>query len=223
VRVWDGDPFREEYAKRRWPKTWNFYHSSHKRVVPTLNEFAFDYRPGQETYGFIADDVVLRTPGGLDLLQALAEPCYISYPNDLLQRWRLATHPCVGGELIRELGWWGHPSVQHGFDMPLMWIGAYCGLLRYAPFVIFDHQHFLKNPSLYDAGYGELYTPGSDEPNTPMHLEDIEALRVYKENGELENDRLRVLTWIHALAEDPEMGSSEVGHSQGIPAQNSIG
>jgi len=209
VRLWSGDPFKEEYKKRRWPKTWSFYESSHQRVGPTLNEFAFEYRPGCETYGFIAEDVVLRTPGGLEHLAALAEPCYISYPNDMIQRWRLATHPCVGGELIRELGWWAHPDVEHGFDVPLMTVGLLCRLTRYTPFVVFDHQHFLRNPELFDEVYGELYTNGSKQPNSLMHMKDLEAIRRYQKEGEADKDAAKVIGWLHSLAEDPDEWAAE--------------
>lgn len=202
IRLWKNDPRKVEYYQRRWPKSWHFYESMHKALSPSMTEFALEYRPEQEAYGFIADDIVLRTPGGLELLHALAEPCYVAYPNDTIQRHKLATHFCVGGELVRKIGWFGWPGVAHSVDVPMTTIGRMTGLLRYAPFVIFDHQHFLKDPKLYDATYREMYREGSNQPDTEVYDADMVAIRdALKPDGELVVTAIGVMRWIHTLAE----------------------
>lgn len=203
VRVWKDDPYKVQYFAYKWPKTWRLYESPALYVREAMNEFVFEKCPGGDTYGFIADDILLRTPGGLEHLDALAEPCYHAYPNDCMQRAKLATHFSTGGELVRELGWWGYPGVKHSIDIPLMSIAKSLGLLRYAPFVIFQHMHHLMYPELKDKAYEMLYADGAKQPNTDLYKEDELALAEYNKT-QYPEDVKRIFRWLFTLSEDHE-------------------
>lgn len=157
VRVWSGDKFGKDYAEREWPESWEFYVSDKELFTPAMNEFFGKY-PDEPHYGFIADDIRLTQEGSLAYLENLAEPFFIAYPNDTIQRERLCTHYCVGGDLVRTMGWFSPPFLQHGYtDQVWKLLGQGAGLLRYAPQVVFYHKHFLRNRTAYDEGYAKIY------------------------------------------------------------------
>lgn len=159
VRVWEDDPRGPDYAKTEWPESWEFYTSGAENFSPALNEF-FQKYPDEPNYGFIADDIRLTTEGGLEYLESLAEPFFIAYPNDTIQRSRLATHWCIGGDLVRMMGWFSPPFLTHGYtDQVWQLLGQGAGLLRYAPHVVFYHKHFLADRAKYDEGYAKIYGP----------------------------------------------------------------
>jgi hypothetical protein len=201
--VWSEDPYKVQYFTQKWPKTWRLYESPALYVREAMNEFVFERCPGASTYGFIADDILLRTPGGLEHLDALAEPCYHAYPNDTMQRAKLATHFSTGGEFVRELGWWGYPGVKHSIDVPLMALAKSLGLLRYAPFVIFQHKHHLLYEGLKDKAYEMLYEGDTDQPNTQLFKDDEVALAEYNA-GQYLKDLKRMFLWLFTLSEDKE-------------------
>jgi hypothetical protein len=160
VRVWENDPRGSDYAKIAWPKSWEFYVSPAEHFTPAMNEFFSKY-PEEDTYGFIADDIRLTSDGALEYLEGLAAPFFIAYPNDTIQRELLCTHYCIGGDLVRLLGWFSPPFLQHGYtDQVWKAIGSKTGLLRYAPHAIFYHKHFLVpgRGAEYDEGYKKIYS-----------------------------------------------------------------
>lgn len=180
VRLWRGDPCYLEYKTLKWPHTWRFYDSDMKGCGEALEEF-FELHPEEPFYGFVADDIVLRTKGGMEHLQALAIPFFIAYPNDTIQRQHHCTHFCIGGDLVREVGFFAHTGFGHGFiDTVWMSVGLSTGLLRYAPHVIFQHKHFFTDPALHDETYRASYADASSkEPDTVMHLADYERYQKY--------------------------------------------
>jgi hypothetical protein len=163
VHVSAQDPQKEEYAKRIWPESWEFYSTDERHVTPILNGF-WRQHPHASSIGFVADDILLHTPVGLELLACEAESWYIAYPNDLLQRHRLCTHFCVGGKLIETVGWFANPRFVHHFiDTTWYLIGVNTGLLRYCPEVIFEHVHPLAGKVQEDEVYkyaNSLYGEG---------------------------------------------------------------
>jgi len=157
VRVWEDDPHGEAYARMEWPEEWEFYTSPAEGFTAAMNEFFAKY-PDEPTYGFIADDIRLTAEESLDYLESLASPFFIAYPNDTIQRDRLCTHYCIGGDLVRIMGWFSPPFLSHGFtDQVWKLLGQGAGLLRYAPHVVFYHKHFLAGRAPYDDGYAKVY------------------------------------------------------------------
>lgn len=184
VRVWSKDRYKKEYAGMEWPKGWKFYESDAEWCGEALDEFWREH-PGEPFYGFIADDVVLLTEFGLEHLEALAGDLYIAYPNDHLQRHRLCTHFCVGGELTRVLGYWVQPGLKQNYlDCPFMDIGINAGLLRYAPSVVFHHNHFLMG-ALRDPTYQKVYGMEGDKPVSSVDSASFEQYQDWRANGGL--------------------------------------
>lgn len=168
VRVWDEDPFCDDYLSTTWPSGWNLYESPEKGAGEALNG-AFSEWNDEECYGFIGDDIVLKTTGGLEILEEASKPYFAAYPNDTLQRNNLCTHFCVGSELAKIMEGIVPPMFKHNYmDVGLANIAIPFQLLRYCPQVIFQHRHFINGhvdkDDTYKAIYPEGMTPaGEDE------------------------------------------------------------
>lgn len=151
------DPRYEEYVRRPWPSSWNFLSVEDTYLTPKLNA-AFRNQPDAEFYGFIADDVRISSPAILEKLGLLAERWFLSYPNDTIHGKNLGTHFCVGGDLAREMGWIAHPSFHHYYiDRVWKGLGEVNSIYRYAPDVIFRHEHPIKVPEREDDIYTITY------------------------------------------------------------------
>jgi hypothetical protein len=72
IRLYSGDKRFADYQSAHWPKNWFFYITDTMRAGHALQEF-YTRNPTADSYGFIADDIVLRSKGGLEHLEALAE------------------------------------------------------------------------------------------------------------------------------------------------------
>lgn len=157
VRVWDKDPRKDDYFSYEWPEGWILYESDKEWAGEALNEH-FDQHPDDGFYGFIGDDIVLRTKHGLDVLEHTAGNMFMAYPNDTVHRHRMYTHFCLGGGTARSFGF-VIPRVFYHFNMDraLGFIMANCGLQRYCPQVIFQHKHFLWGRSERDDTYKKVY------------------------------------------------------------------
>lgn len=182
VRIWDQDPRKEDYFKTEWPKGWQLYESPAKGAGEALNEY-FRLNPNEQTYGFIGDDIVLRTTQGLELLDATAYPWFLAYPNDTIQRHQVSTHFSLGGEFARTLATIVPPMFKHSYmDVGLLNIAAPMCLARYCPHVVFQHMHFLRKRYgiKKDASYLEVYPTDKDEPSGPLEEEGRKALQLYE-------------------------------------------
>jgi len=208
VRVWENDPRKEEYFSCEWPDGWELYESPAEWCGEALKEF-WRMRPDEPFYGFIGDDCVLRTPGGLEILEQEAGDWFIAYPNDCLQRHRLSTHFCVGGKLTNVLGWWVPATFQHNYmDMPIFHVGLNAGLLRYCPQVIFQHKHFLLEDSERDATYQRIYGEAGTEPEGLPEEIGKRAWNTYCEKS-LKDDVTKVLRAVHTTFENYEQWDRE--------------
>ena len=176
VRVWDKDPMRSKYFEFNWPETWTLYRSSAEWCGDALRDFYKRY-PNEDFYGFVGDDIILRTKGGLDALEASARKGKIAYPNDMFQRDKLCTHFCIDGDLVRMLGYWVPKGFRHQY-LDCVWhiIGLNTGLLRYHPEVIFDHMNpFAKQDEQY-----------VDDTTRKAHGQEEGALKRWEEWQEVE-------------------------------------
>jgi len=208
VRVWENDPRKDDYLKCEWPEGWELYESSAEWCGDALREF-WRMQPDEPFYGFIGDDIVLRTPKGLEFLESQADDWFIAYPNDTLQRHRLATHFCVGGKLTNVLGWWVPATFSHNYmDMPIFHVGLNSGLLRYCPNVIFQHKHFLLDDSPRDATYQRIYGADGLEPTGEPVERGKKAWKDFCEK-QLAGDVTKVLRAVHTAFEDPEQWDRE--------------
>lgn len=154
IRLDDDDPFLEKYLKHQWPPAWFISVGPPTNGVAEKLNWAFRSFPKEKQYGFLADDVVLRTPCWNTTLEMLAGDWQLAYPDDGFQHERLATHPCCGGELLRALGYWALPGIHHNFlDTALFAVAKRLRLAQYAPYVLFEHMHPVADKAKGDATY----------------------------------------------------------------------
>lgn len=154
VFLWTGDPKFPEVLNQEWPLEWTIIQEKERFTAGEAMRRIIKYAPKAAFYGFLADDIVFKTQWSAQLASAAA-PCFISYPDDLVQGERLCTHFTCGGELVRRLGWWALPELQHsGIDLAFMNLGYNVpGLLKYRPDVIFEHMH----PMVHKGAQDEIY------------------------------------------------------------------
>ncbi len=195
VRVWENDPRKEDYFSQEWPETWHLYEGKAEWCGEAMNEFLERY-PDETRYGFIGDDIVLRTEGGLGILDKFAGNMGVAFPNDGLQRHELCTHFSCGGRFIRALGFWAHPNFPHHYlDGVIYALADGIKMLRYCPDVRFEHQHPLvqegvemdatyeKANAVWESNIGKFKKWMIEErPLTHQWL--VEQLRIdYEEDG----------------------------------------
>jgi len=208
VRVWKDDPRRDDYLKCEWPEEWELFEGDYQGAGASLQQL-WRMMPDEKSYGFIGDDIVLRTPGAIDMLEQEAGDWYVAYPNDTLQRNRLPTHFCVGGKLTNVLGWLVPNGIQHGYmDLPLLNVGLNTGLLRYCPHIIFQHKHFLLGESERDATYSIMYQEDGELQTTPWVTDDKARLDHYYEKH-ISNDITKVLRALIREFEDQNQWATE--------------
>jgi hypothetical protein len=141
VRIDDCDSKLDEIINLKWPTEFNIVIGPREGLREAMQEL-FLKNPNEPWYGLLADDLVPRTLKWDEKLIAVAGNKNISYPNDLGGKPRLPTHPVVGGDLIRELGWFGFPVVNHLFvDSIYQYIGNQLNNLHRLDDVIVEHVH----------------------------------------------------------------------------------
>jgi hypothetical protein len=106
-----------EYLRIKWPDSWNIWVASGETTycAEKLN-FAFNRMPNERFYGHLCDDVWLLTQDMLPQLSEAAGDWKVSYPSDGIyddQPEGIICFPCMGGKLVRAIGWWAHPALKH--------------------------------------------------------------------------------------------------------------
>lgn len=139
LTLWERDPALQQYLAKQWPAGWHIEIVPMRGNGPTYNEM-LDRYPDEDCYGFLADDALLDTPG---MLKALEDSCgnwRIAYAND--QHWgeALPTMPCIGGDLVRAVGYLAAPLFEH-WGIDTMWgeLGRRLGLLCYRDDLRYTH------------------------------------------------------------------------------------
>ncbi len=116
----------------------------------------FEKFPNEPYYAIMGDDVF---PVGWKWDQVMREAAgewNIAYCDDGIQGKHLATHPFIGGELVRAQGFVEEPSMLDWFaDNCRMDVGAELGLLRYVENVKFDHLHHINGKADFDQTYAK--------------------------------------------------------------------
>ena len=221
VRVWKDDPKKEEYFSIEWPEEFELFEGDYQGAGESLQQM-WRMRPDEKCYGFIGDDIVIRTPNAVERLEREAGDWYIAYPNDTFQRNRLPTHFCVGGKLTNVVGWLVPNGIRHGYmDLPMLNLGLNTGLLRYCPDIIFQHKHFLLDDTVErDAVYAVMYKEDGQLQETPWVTDDHERLQRYYDK-QLKDDMIKVTRALirefehenEWYAWDLEAASAEAVHS----------
>lgn len=148
LRLHREDPRLEEYLEKDWPEGWKIVVGRIAKLATCLR-LAFEEYPEEQFYGFLADDVRPSPENWAELLETAAGSDYVAYPDDGLHGSSLCTHPCIGGDLVRSVGWWVLPGVEHSFfDTAWMALGSATGRLRYVEQVKYDHRHPLRDTTI---------------------------------------------------------------------------
>lgn len=115
---------------------------------------AFAAHPDEPYYGITADDVVPETDGWDVTLRDACLPDRVAWGDDGLQGKDLPTHPFLGGELVRKLGFIAPPGVKHWYaDNFWALLANTHGLGTYLPDVKTTHRHHLNGLAEFDATY----------------------------------------------------------------------
>ena len=128
-----------EYWTQKWPPSWRIEVVPMLGNGPTYNEILRRY-PKEACYGFLADDAILDVQGMLRLLAESAGDWNVSYANDKHHGEAIPTMPCMGGELVRAVGYLS-PDVLIHWAIDCAWheIGKRLQALRYHPELTYTH------------------------------------------------------------------------------------
>lgn len=154
VRLDQCDPELDRLTNLDWPQNFELKIGPRLGLSGSINEL-FELYSNESWYGILADDLLPRTQ---TWDRALIESCgnwSISYANDLGSRdW--PTHPCVGGDLVRAIGWFGFPHCRHYFtDTVWKYLGEQLGNIYRLDHVIVEHLHYSVGKSQHDTVYQE--------------------------------------------------------------------
>lgn len=153
-----GDPRLGEYVSQQWPAGWVIVPVPMSGNGPTYNEILRMY-PDEPNYGFLADDTLLDTPGMLRDLEVAAGDWNVAYANDQHHGPAIPTMPCIGGELVRAVGYLGPPNIPHwGLDCCWYDIGRKTDGLAYRPDLIYTHLNPCFNTAPDDKTYSDART-----------------------------------------------------------------
>lgn len=153
VRMDNDDPDLDAALKLPWPAEFELVVDAPVRVGQAMNEM-FNRYPNEPWYGILADDLVPKTMHWDQLLIKSAEPDQISYANDVYEKRIRICHPCVGGDLVRTVGFFSVPTVKH-FGTDTFWEQLHhcCDKKGRQEHVIVEHAHFNFDQSPVDATY----------------------------------------------------------------------
>lgn len=178
VRLDNCDPALEELKNLPWPETFEIVVRDRAGLRAAIQEMYITY-PNEPWYGFLADDLVPQTSRWDLKLIEIAGTKNISYPNDLgkPKKQSLPTHPCVGGELVRAMGWFGFPATYHFYlDTIFRYIGQNLNNIYRLEDVVVEHMHFGRGKSQVD----QIYQQSQEK----MKIDSIAYDDWIKENGE---------------------------------------
>lgn len=127
-------------------------------------EKIFSKYPNEPYYGMVADDVFPETMHWDTIIAEACQPDKIAWGRDDLQNERLPVHPFIGGDLVRNLGWWAAPGMKHWF-VDNVWKNVAdalnCGV--YMPEVQMTHLHPVSGKSPMDRTYRDQPSHGADD------------------------------------------------------------
>jgi hypothetical protein len=151
----EDDPVLGEYRKINYPHWWTV-HVGQPVGLGGVYKWVFETFPNLDYYGFLGDDLIPRTKHWDEKLIEAAGVSDIAYGDDGYWGEKLATHPCVGGELVRHMGWLCYPGLNKLF-IDTVWhtIGVMLGRLHYLPDVKLEHMHYLWGKAEHDETYGD--------------------------------------------------------------------
>lgn len=137
----EDDPKLSEYERVCFPNHWKVKIGPRVKIGPVFNQ-VFQEFPDEPYYGFLGDDVVPLTDRWDEILIKAAGPDRLSYPDDCWYHQELATHPVIGGELVRKVGFLAYGELKQYFiDTWWFYVAKSLDRAVYCPDVVFNHLH----------------------------------------------------------------------------------
>lgn len=141
LTLYEKDPKLKEYLDKVWPVGWRIEIVPMRGNGPTYNEMLRRY-PDESCYGFLADDQILDSDDMLRAMELTAGDWNIAYANDGHHGEALPTMPCLGGELVRAVGYLAPAGLQHwAIDTAWGEIGKKLGNLIYMDHLRYTHEN----------------------------------------------------------------------------------
>jgi hypothetical protein len=173
VRLDDNDPELEQMASLPWPNYCEIVIGPQVRMRAAMEEMLSQY-PGEAWYGILADDAIPKTQNWDQRLIQAASPASISYADEVWEKKNRICFPCVGGDLVRYVGFFGLPGVEHwGTDTIWERLHHECRLDNKQADVVLEHAHF-------NFGQAELDT--TYEGTQQLKKQDKRAYRAWMDN-----------------------------------------
>lgn len=161
----------EGYGHLPMPQNWGVIFTRHftdKKLgaIGTFN-FAFNLFPNEPWYGFMSDDEFLMPESALDWDERLVNAAGrwdIAHGWESLNQGKRGMHgyPCIGGDLVRAVGYLGVSTCWHSFGIDSMWEwltaprsfgGGDCCRSYYVPEVKIEHRHYRLGTAENDQCY----------------------------------------------------------------------
>lgn len=147
------DDDMHRYISVDLPKHWIPFIAPRAPIAHRLQQI-FEQFPNESYYGLLGDDLVPRTEGWDVKLIEVAGSDGVAFAKDSIYNGSFASHPVIGGDLVREIGWLSLPGLDHLY-VDAVWteIGRRRGVLRYVGDVTVEHMHFSNSKAAYDQTY----------------------------------------------------------------------
>lgn len=129
-----------------------FDHCTTTKIYNTIFNIFRNYK----YYHMTNDDFIYKTKEwDKKFINKLDSYLYgICYGNDLIQKERLCTAPCISSSIIRAIGWLQLPTLTHLCgDFVWFSIGKKLNCLYYLSDVIIEHEHYQNNKANIDDVY----------------------------------------------------------------------
>lgn len=155
VRMDECDPHLQELLSLPWPKEFLINVGPRGRLGVCTQEMLAKY-PNEPWYGMLGDDVIPKTKHWDQLLIQRAGSHDIAAGNDVHEKSVRIIHPCVGGDLVRLVGFFAVPGCEH-VCIDTFWeqLHHYFGRNNQMRDVILEHAHFFFNQAQEDYVYTE--------------------------------------------------------------------
>jgi len=158
VRLDNDDLRLNDYLNLDYPESFEVVIGPREGLKAAMEEMFHKY-PNEEWYGLGADDIIPRTEFWDKYLAQEAGLKKIAHPNDLGKKKKkfLPTHPVCGGDLVREVGWFGHPATKHFFlDNSWQYIGENLNCIVLREDIVVEHMHHSMGKAPIDETYSQV-------------------------------------------------------------------
>jgi hypothetical protein len=165
LRLDEDDPALEEMKSLPWPKEFIMNIGPRVRLGGSMQEMFHKY-PSEPFYGLLADDLIPGTKQWDRLLIEAAGTDDISCANEVYEKAARICHPCVGGDIVRHVGFFAVPVLKH-FGTDTFWedLHYHFGRKPRLKNVILAHAHFKFEQSQLDQTYSESQAIRRDDVN----------------------------------------------------------